>query len=59
MYTREAIQKCIQSFSRKTWRTETFREAKDNIKMDLKEMGCDAQNRIELAQDRDKLCVYK
>ena len=29
------------------------RRWEDNIKMDLKELGCDAWNWIDLAQDRD------
>jgi hypothetical protein len=27
---------------------------KDNIKMDLQEVGCEGTDRIELAQDRDR-----
>ena len=34
------------------------RRWEDNIEMNLKEMGCDARNRIDLAQDRDKWRVY-
>ena len=30
-------------------------DGEDNIKMDLKEVGCDARNRMDLAQDRDKV----
>ena len=31
---------------------------KDNIKMDLREMGCDAGEWINLAQDRDQWRAY-
>jgi hypothetical protein len=27
---------------------------KDNIKMDLREVGCEGMDRIDLAQDRDR-----
>ena len=37
------IQKCIQNFR---W--------EGNIKMDLREVGCDAEDRIDLAQDKIK-----
>ena len=41
---------------------ETFREAgrkwEDNIKMDLREAGCDAGDWIDLAQDRDQWRAY-
>ena len=30
------------------------RRWKDNIKMDLKEMGCEGMDWIDLAQDRDR-----
>ena len=29
------------------------RRWEDNIKMDLREVGCEARNRVHLAQDRD------
>ena len=32
----------------------TRRRWKDNIKMDVQEVGCEGVNRIELAQDRDR-----
>ena len=31
----------------------------DNFKMDLKEMGCDARNWVDLAQDRYQWRAYK
>ena len=31
-----------------------WRKWKDNIKMDLQEVGCRGMDRIELAQDRDR-----
>jgi hypothetical protein len=30
----------------------------DNIKMDLREVGWDSRDRIDLAQDRDRLRAY-
>ena len=52
-----ATQKCIQGFSGKVWGKEIFREAemqwKDNIEMDLEQVGCDASNWIDLVQDRE------
>ena len=60
--TYEAIPKCIQSFSGKTWRKETLREAEsrweDNIKMDLREVEFDAGDRIDLAQTRVEWRAY-
>ena len=56
-----AIEKRIQSFSGKTGSKETFREAETwmesllhNIKMDLREVGCDPEDGIALAEDRDQ-----
>ena len=37
-------------------RQETFRE--DNIKMGLREVGCDPGNWIALAEDRDQWRAY-
>ena len=34
------------------------RRYKDNIKIDLREVGCDARDLIDLAQDRDQLRAY-
>ena len=55
------IQKCIQPFTVNIGGKETFREAKtqieDNIKIDLREVDCDAGDWIGLAQDRDQLWV--
>ena len=42
------IEKFIQSFIR--W--------EDNIKMDLKEVGCDTRNWMDIAQDLDKWQAY-
>ena len=44
-------------FSERTWRKETFREAEtyrweDNIKMNLRKVGCDARDWIDLTEDR-------
>ena len=55
-----AIQKCIQSFSgkpegkRPLWR----RRWEDNIKMDLREVLCDPEDWIDLAEDRDQWRAY-
>ena len=38
---------------RSLWRSR--RRWKDNIKMDLQEVGCGSMDWIDLAQDRDKL----
>ena len=34
------------------------RRWEDNIKMDLKEVGCDARNWMDLAQDKDQWQAY-
>ena len=34
------------------------RRWEDNIKMDLMEMGCDARNWMDLAEDRDQRRTY-
>ena len=34
------------------------RRWKDNIKMDLKEMGCDPEEWIDIAEDRDQWRAY-
>ena len=33
-------------------------DGEDNIKMDLKEVGCDPGNRIDIAEDRDQWWTY-
>ena len=49
---------CIQKFGGKTEGTKSVgrpsRRWGDNIKMDLKEMGCGGMDWIHLAQDRDR-----
>ena len=53
-----AIHKCIESFSGETRRKETLgrprRRWEDNIKMDLREVGCDPGDWIPLVEDRDQ-----
>jgi hypothetical protein len=45
----------VQGIGGQTWGKEiTGRRWEDNIKMDLKEMGCGCMDWIELAQDRDR-----
>ena len=34
------------------------RRWEDNIKMDLREVGCDPRNRIAIAEDRDQWRAY-
>jgi hypothetical protein len=47
----EGGRKCVQNLSRVTWKVDEKRRC-DNIKIDLKEIGCEAMNCIQLAQDR-------
>jgi len=47
----EGGRKCVQNLSRVTWKVDEKRRC-DNIKIDLKEIGCEAMNWIQLAQDR-------
>jgi hypothetical protein len=61
-HMREEEKKCLQGFG---WKTEGKRPLgrprrrwKDNIKMDLKDIGIDGENWIRLAQDRDQLRVF-
>ena len=57
-----AVQKCIQSLVRKPegkrplWRSR--RRWEDNIRMDLREVGCDSGEWIDLAEDRDQWRAY-
>ena len=43
---------------KKTLREVETRSWEDNIKMDLKEVDCDPENRIDLVEDRDQLRAY-
>ncbi|KAJ4432133.1 hypothetical protein ANN_20749, partial [Periplaneta americana] len=56
------IQKCIQSVSWEASGKKTFGEARrrweDNIKMDLRKVGYDGRDWINLAQDRDQWRAY-
>ena len=56
------IQKCKQSFSGETESKRPLgrlrRRWEDNIKMDLREVGCDPRDWIALAEDRDQWWAY-
>jgi hypothetical protein len=54
-------ERCIQVFSGKRPLGRPRRRWEDNIKMDLREVGCGGADWVELAQDRDRWggsCVY-
>ena len=57
-----AIQKCIQSLVGKPESKRPLgrprRRWEDNIKMDLREVGCDPRDWIALAEDRDQWQAY-
>ena len=54
-----ADQKCIYSFSGKSRGKETFRcRWEDNITMDLREVGCDPGEWINLAEDTYQWRAY-
>ena len=57
-----AIHKCVQSFSGEPGSKRPLgrprRRWEDNIKMDLREVGCDPRNWIALAADRDQWRAY-
>ena len=56
--TYDASQKCIQRFNGKPEGKRPLgrprRRWDDNIKMDLREVGCDPRDWIALAEDRDR-----
>ena len=58
----KAIQKCIQSFSGETESKRPLgrpgRRWEDNIKMNLREVGCDPRDWIALAEDREQWQAY-
>ena len=57
-----AIQNCIQSVSGKPEGKRPLARPRcrweDNIKMDLREVGCDSGDWIALAEDRDQWQAY-
>ena len=57
-----AIQKCLQSFSGKPEGKRPLGRLRcrweDNIKMDLRELGCDSGDWIALAENRDQWRAY-
>ena len=58
----EQFQKSLQSFSGKPEGKRPLgrprRRREDNIKMDLREFGCDPRDWIALAEDRDQWQAY-
>ena len=53
------IQKCVQSFSRKIWESrEAVLRWEDNINIDLRAMGCDAGDCIDLVQEMVQWRLY-
>jgi hypothetical protein len=56
--THGRIEKCMQDLDRKTRREEPLGSPrcrwKDNIRMDLREIGCEGVDWIHLAQDRNQ-----
>jgi hypothetical protein len=54
--THGIVEKYIQNFGPKTFREETTRRRRweDNIRIDLREAGCEGVDWINLAQDRDQ-----